>query len=546
MSLSSLSTRSTPKHRADFPTARPGWSSRLARPAVLLLAGGFVLVGGGNLELGPVEARVGLASAEPLGPYGRAFGYWDPSTWPLAVALGRVWTYFEETGPTQGAVRWPAAIAGVILGILLARRMRSMLGNRASVLLAMAWFGSLALIDRSNGAGLDLVAGLGTVAALDRLIARGSGWVAGCWAGLAFLGGGLPPLAVIGLSTVVLGRGKATWGWTMTVPVAAAVVGWMTWALASSPAQAMATALLLPIKQGSAWWLIPATLGLACPWAPFALLCRSTSVREAWPETARSYVVGWIQVASACLLVGTVIPGVSTAAIVPALAGLAIAAAAAWDRVCDRGVDLGRARTGAAWLTALLASAWFVLVLAWGGYLGFAVAYYRGLMIVLGCVSLGAWLAAVRGIRLSEPRWSLVSVFVVAVALKLAHWGYFVPEYNYRAGAGPWGRAIGQWIPEKHPVYVLHPWPAELAFAIGRPVRQLSGPKHLPFTPGEGSKFVLLADSEYAEYEHWSQGWPRLIKVAEFEDETGLGRRILTRTDAPLILERPYKPASTD
>ncbi len=66
---------------------------------------------------------------------------------------------------------------------------------------------------------------------------------------------------------------------------------------------------------------------------------------------------------------------------------------------------------------------------------------------------------------------------LVAIALKLAHWGYYVPEMNYRTSAGPWGRAIGQWVPEKHPVYTLHAWPADLAYAINRPVRQLAGPQ---------------------------------------------------------------------
>ena len=35
-----------------------------------------------------------------------------PRLWPASVALGRVWAFFEEVGPTQGAVRWPSAIAG--------------------------------------------------------------------------------------------------------------------------------------------------------------------------------------------------------------------------------------------------------------------------------------------------------------------------------------------------------------------------------------------------------------------------------------------------
>ena len=40
------------------------------------------------------------------------------------VALGRIWGYFEEAGPTMGAVRWPSAIAAALIGILIARRAR--------------------------------------------------------------------------------------------------------------------------------------------------------------------------------------------------------------------------------------------------------------------------------------------------------------------------------------------------------------------------------------------------------------------------------------
>ena len=97
--------------RADVPDPETTLLTLLARPAILVLAALFVALGGSSLELGPTESRLALAVTDPLGPYGRVFGYWDPSTWPLAVALGRTWGYFEEAGPTMGAVRWPSAIA---------------------------------------------------------------------------------------------------------------------------------------------------------------------------------------------------------------------------------------------------------------------------------------------------------------------------------------------------------------------------------------------------------------------------------------------------
>ena len=185
-----------------------------------------------------------------------------------------------------------------------------------------------------------------------------------------------------------------------------------------------------------------------------------------------------------------------------------------------------------------------LVVLLWGGYIGFAVAYYRSTAIATLVFSVVGFGLAVESIRWSDPRRGFAAMALVAVALKLAHWGYYVPEMNYRTSAGPWGRAIGQWVPEKHAVYTLHAWPTDLAYAIDRPVRQLASPQLIEFQPGKGSKFVLLTDTEYAEYQQWSDGWPKLVKVAQFEDELGLGHRILTRTEGPIILGHPYKKNS--
>jgi hypothetical protein len=539
---STLATRPSLRLRADVPEPSADWPSMSARLTVIAVAVLFVLVGGASLELGVADARLGLASGELLGPFGRVFGYWDPSLWPASVALGRIWAYFEEIGPTQGAVRWPSAIAGLLIGVLLGRRARLALGPRAGVLVALAWCGSVAMMDRSAASGLDLIAGLGSIAALDRLLSKGSGWLVGIWASLAFLAAGWPPLAVLALATVVLGRSGSTWSWSMTLPVLATVAGWSAWALSTAPADAWASALALPITQGSAWGLAFGAIGLGLPWAPFAILARHRSIREGWPEEGRPMVVGWLQVAGACLIVGTVVPGLASAALMPALAGLAVVSASCWDRIWEASEELPQAvRRAAIGLSLAIAGLWLALVLGWGGYVGFAVAYYRSTMIVVGLLSLAGFLFALHSARLGEVRWALGAIVAVSVALKIAHWGYYVPEWNYRNGAGPWGRAIGQWVPEKHPVFVLHSWPPDLAFAMGRPVRQLPSPGHLDFQPGKGSKFVLLQDSEYAEYQTWEKGWPRLIKVAEFADEMGLGRRVLTRTDAPLIIERPYR-----
>ncbi len=532
------------RHRADVPEG-DALLARVVRPAVAALAAAFVLIGGANLDLGPADARVALASGDPVGPFGRTLGFWDPSTWPASVALGRLWAWGEEAGPTQGAVRWPAAIAGVLIGFVLARRGRERVGPRAGLIIAACWYGSFALMDRSAALGLDLIAGLGTILALDRLLSRGAGWSVGLWAAFAFLAGGWPPLAVLGLATLVLGRSGATWSWSMTIPIALAVAAWSAWALTSAPAEAWASALTLPITQPSAWGMALGAVACGCPWAPFAALGLSRSVRDGFSNGARPLALGWLQVAGACLIVGSVVPGLASAALAPALAGLAFAAGACWASAWD-GLA-GFSRGARRWLfgsTLGIAGAWLAVVLSWGGYIGFSVAYYRAVMIAVAASSVVAFLYAVAATRKGDPRRALVAMGLVAVALKLAHWGYYAPEWNYRNSAGPWGRAIGQWVPDKHPVYTLHAWPLDLAFAIGRPVRQLASPQHIEFAPGKGSKFVLLRDTEYAEYLSWSDNWPKLIKVAEFQDELGLSRRVLTRTDAPLIIDRPYrKPA---
>ena len=540
------------------------WFDRIGRPSVVALAAFFVALGAAQFDLSPAEAKLGLAVGEALGPFGRSFGYWDPATWPLPVAIGQLAGWFEDEGATQNAVRWPAALAGCLIGYLLTRRGRLDLNPRAGVMVALAWFGSLALMDRSNHlwafldwllcaqiphhrpfyVNFDLLAGLGTVAALDRLLSKGAGWVVGLWASWAFLAGGWPPVAILILATVVLGLAGSTWNWRTSVPVAAAFAGWSAWALAAAPAEAWASALTLPITRPSAWGLAGMVLLAGCPWAPFVALMVARSVRESWVGSSRGLVVGWLQVAGACLVAGSIIPGLATAASVPALAGLAFVAAAVWDRLWAQGAASPAARRTLGGLLLAGTGLWLALVLSWGGYVGFTVAYYRAVMIgtlALSVVGLGT---AIEAVRRADPRRGYAAVVLVAVALKLAHWGYFVPEMNYRTSAGPWGRAIGQWVPEGHSLYTLKPWPADLAYAINRPVRQLKSPRLIEFQPGKGSKFLLLSDTEYAEYEHWPDGWPKLVKVAQFADESGEGSRVLARTEGPIILGHPHKKNS--
>jgi hypothetical protein len=142
-------------------------------------------------------------------------------------------------------------------------------------------------------------------------------------------------------------------------------------------------------------------------------------------------------------------------------------------------------------------------------------------LLVLGVAALGA-----SALGSASTRRGLVTVLLLAIGLKLAYWGYYAPEWNYRFSQGPWGRAIGQWIPRKWSVYTFVDWPPDLAFFIGRPVRQLRSPRFLDYLPGRECRFVLLRASEFA---NWPDHAPPLSLLARFQDQSG-AERILART----------------
>ena len=115
--------RPSPWTRADRPDRAPIVGRIGLWTALVALATGFVLIGGGNLDLGPIEARLGLSAGEGLGPFGQVFGGWEPALWPAQVAPSVLWAWGEAGGiPTSASVRWPAAIAGVLAGLILAHR----------------------------------------------------------------------------------------------------------------------------------------------------------------------------------------------------------------------------------------------------------------------------------------------------------------------------------------------------------------------------------------------------------------------------------------
>ena len=109
----------------------------------------------------------------------------------------------------------------------------------------------------------------------------GTGWIAGLWASLAFLAGGLPPLIVIALAIVVMGRNTARFSLPLVVAAAHHVhrSGQPGLRIAVSP-ELCATALALPFTQKPAWFLGAGVLALGLPFSPFAVLALARSTRE--------------------------------------------------------------------------------------------------------------------------------------------------------------------------------------------------------------------------------------------------------------------------
>lgn len=517
---------STRRLRADHAEdAAPILTPALTVAAWAALAAGLVLACAGNLDLNAAESRLAMAVGAPLGPYGQVFGKWEPGIWPAQVAAGRLWAWGERAGlPTAASLRWPSAIAGLILGAILSRRLGTQLGARAGLFLGLTWFGSLALMDRSALLGLDLVAALGVVAALDRLLGKGTDLVAGTWAALAFLAGGWPPLAIVGAAMIVLGRPSTRMTWKLALPPALAIVGWSAWALSVAPGdkplEAWAAALCLPLTKGPAWTLALEVIALGLPWTPLAALAAYRPVREGWSEGPRAMVMGWLQVSGAAILAGTLIPGLAQAARLPAIAGLAIAAAAVLDRAWVGGLPNGPRRAFLAASTTIVAF-WAIVGGPIWAYLIMAIGYYRTISIALLIVGWCLLLAGVLSAASGRPRWAVGALAGVALALKLAHAGIYVPEWDYRMSQGPWGRAIGQWAPPRWPIYTLHDWPADLAFATGHPIRQLVDERQLSDVKSPGPHYVLLLPEEFA---HWRPDAPKLVKSRKFLDQHGQGR----------------------
>jgi hypothetical protein len=502
------------------------------------MAGLFVLVGGGSLDVAPSEARLGLAAGEGLGPFGQVYGGYEPALWVGQVVPSQIWAWGEGGTPSAASVRWPAAIATILTGLILVRRMVSLAGRGAALWTGLAYYASIGSIHHAGPAGLASLATLGVVASLDRILGRGSDLLAGLYLAAAFLCGGWPAMALVLLPIVILGRAGHAVSWRLVAPVLTAFAGWSIWALSTTRAEAWAAALAWPLVQQVDGWLAVRVAALGLPFVPLAAMMASATVRQGMPSALRAHALGWLQVAAVGGIAGTLIPGFGPIALSLAIAALAVPAGASLDAAWA-GRLTPEARRGFLGLALAVVLVWTAVAVPMGGYLAAAVSYYRQiswLLLGLTAVILGLGVVAAWAGR---SRMALAALLAVALCVKLAHWGVYVPEWNYRVSKGPWGRAIAQWILPSRPVYIFHTWPVELTFHIGRPIRQLTEPRSLEVRIGKEPAWVLL---QQAEFDHWPEQAPRLVKVRTFTDEYGTGQRVLARTEGEL----PVRPSRTN
>ena len=323
------------------------------------------------------------------------------------------------------------------------------------------------------------------------------------------------------------------------------VIAWSAWALSTARVEAWAASLALPLTKGPAWTLIPWVAAYALPWSPFAILPACRSVRAGWSEEARSTVLGWLKIVAALGMAGSLIPGLGDASRLPMLFGLALASAAAIDGILGSLAPRPRRLFWAFGIATTVA--WALVSTPLFGYVAAAIGFYRILAIGLVAIGLLAPIVAGLGLARRRPILGLAALVLVAGALKLAHWGIYVPEWNYRVSQGPWGRAIGQWLPRRATLYFINTtafddsipdrdrWPADLAFHVGRSVRQLPAAEALDLEPAsETPHFVLLHPSEF---ERWPPSAPPIVHVRTLQDRSG-EPRVLARTAGPLYPDR--------
>lgn len=556
--------------RARWRRASAGRAARLNFTAALALGLCFVAFGGADRELGVGEARHGLSATADWGPFGRLHGNWDPVQSFGWVASARAWHgLFGDVSADQGVVRWPSILAGLAAGLALSATAHRIFGRGAGIWAALTWFGSLALIDHTDGlltslfsglpirgylSGADLLTGLFAILALNRVSTRGSDWISGTWTAFAVLSGGWPALLAIGLPLLVIGRRGAYLGAPLVLPAFAAFGAWSAWGIRGGGPLIWSVAVTLPLKQGAGWWLTPTALALSAPWTPmlaagiWAWRAAAREEREgdddgsgaavgAGGATPGRYAGDWAKIGATSLFAGTLIPGLAGSALPLALASGALLSALGcawvWSGASERGSRGSvRPRRLVAGLSMLTVLGWTALFTPAHLQLVFQTPYYRPIGIALLVLTgLAVWLGVVGGIN-GSGRMGLAALALVAVGFKWHHWGIYAPEWNYRVSQAPWGRAIGQWVPPGRPLFILgtrlETWPADLMFGVGHPIRLVPNPQALRFfNDGPRPTHVLLHP---AELRAWPEDAPEVEEIFTFYSQTGFDpARVLVR-----------------
>ena len=315
-----------------------------ARLIMVGLALFFVILGAIDLDLGPAEARLGLAAGEKPGPLGQVFGYWAPDLWPAQVIPSFVLGRLEAFGrPSSAAVRWPAAHGGY------PRRMddRAEHGQGPWAACRRAIWD---LLVRQPGTDRSIV---GDRPRPD----RGTGHPgvdrpahhAGFGPGRRTVGG--PGVSGWRLACIVGDRPgnhrhrQATAGfvrrWLLPPLVRRFLVVLDNLGFLRRGLGRVAHA---SFDQKPAWTLGATGDGLGLPWSPFAFLVLSRSIRQGWNHDGTAVAIGWLQVAWRVAHRGTLVPGLGQAARMVALAGLLVGP----RRVSGIGLDSNPSRNPAA------------------------------------------------------------------------------------------------------------------------------------------------------------------------------------------------------
>ncbi len=493
----------------------------------------FGLLGAIAVEVDRVEARLGLAAGEALGPLGRVFGYWAPDVWPVPLFASKFLAMFENLArPTTASVRWPGVFASLAIAWLLWRGASKRLGARLSMWVAVCWLGSIGVVDHAAFARLDLLQTLGVVAAIDRLLDRGRDFVFGCWGAFAFLCGGLPPLVLLALASIVIGRPNQPALWRALVPIGITAFAWSAWTIQSGGVELWAAALTLPLSSKLDWKLAVSVMVIGLPWSPLVFFAWDKAVHDERKAEGHAWARTWVQCGIAAILAGTLVPGLSTPARGLALVGLAIAAALVLEAMWTRRIT-GVSQVAILTVLALLTFVWLVGI-DFGCYIWtMSMPYYRAFGVMMGFVAIAVSLVLWGMLAGANLRRAAVLLVLLAAATKLVHTGFYGPEWNYRQSQGPWSRAVAQWIPRRSTVYTLHDWPADFAFYLKRPIRQLHSAQFLKYEPQNVSKFLLLSQSEF---DNWSDSAIPITPMARFLDEAGATRVLARTTDGPMPL----------